>query len=106
MGDADRRTENGETGTSCEELRIFDLGPYLDGDETEGTAALCRDVAASLKQSGVLVVVDPRVDSRANSEFIDVMEAYFGQVRFARWLFCSVCVSSTCGGRCVCCMGW
>ena len=60
-------------------LPIFDIGPYLSGGDEGTREALCRGVAESLKRSGALVVTDPRVDSRANSRFIDVMEAYFGQ---------------------------
>lgn len=60
-------------------LPIFDISPYLSRRGGDHGEALCRGVAESLKRSGALVVVDPRVDSRANSRFIDVMEAYFGQ---------------------------
>ena len=60
-------------------LPIFDISPYLSGGDGGQREALCHGVAECLKVSGALVVVDPRVDSRANSRFIDVMEAYFGQ---------------------------
>ena len=86
------------------QLPVFDLTPYLAGGDDGRPAAqsgqsgqseqsgqltpaheeavrsqLCREVAACFKHTGALVVRDPRVDSRHNARFLDVMEAYFSQ---------------------------
>jgi len=65
-----------QTSTSID---VFDLQPYLENKDPENQSVieLCRSVAIHLKETGVLVVRDPRVDARKNNRFLDAMEKYF-----------------------------
>lgn len=89
-------------------LSVIDLQPYLrwredslaqtaaaaDGSEEsskefnglvemelndEGLRSSCENVATCLRETGALVVKDPRCSSKDNDEFLDMMERYFGQ---------------------------
>ncbi|KAJ0987069.1 hypothetical protein J5N97_005425 [Dioscorea zingiberensis] len=68
------------------ELAIVDLTPYLairdqGGSpaeaEEEKLAALCAAVSGSLRETGALLVKDPRCSAEDNDRFIDMMERYF-----------------------------
>lgn len=62
------------------ELPVVDLSRYLDisGDEL-GTDLLdsCREVSRILRETGALLVKDPRCSAQDNDRFIDMMETYF-----------------------------
>ncbi|KAE8660868.1 hypothetical protein F3Y22_tig00116951pilonHSYRG01004 [Hibiscus syriacus] len=65
------------------ELPVIDLAPYLEiaaeGDlpnPASGLPELCREVSRILKETGALLVKDPRCTAD-NDRFIDMMEKYF-----------------------------
>lgn len=63
-------------------LPTFDLSPMLgsDGDRSpEHIQQLCQAVANCLRETGCLVVRDPRVKAEDNTAFLDMMEKYFAQ---------------------------
>ena len=71
-----------EANPHCPALPVFNLESYLnsDSDNTdEDVAQLCLALAASLCQSGALVVRDFRVDTSQNELFLDLLERYFSQ---------------------------
>ncbi|TXG55804.1 hypothetical protein EZV62_017117 [Acer yangbiense] len=70
------------------ELPVIDLAPYLSidgGDDGSmvgselggGLSELCREVSQILKETGALLVKDPRCTVEDNDRFIDMMEKYF-----------------------------
>ncbi|GMJ01455.1 hypothetical protein like AT5G48020 [Hibiscus trionum] len=67
------------------ELPVIDLAPYLEiaaeGESSpkraSGLTELCREVSRILKETGVLLVKDPRCTAEDNDRFIDMMEKYF-----------------------------
>lgn len=66
-------------------LPVIDLGVYLSRAPSDPAAQdACRRVAECLRDTGALVVRDPRVSYDDNSRFLDMMEAYFGQTHEAK----------------------
>lgn len=66
------------------ELPVVDLSRYLEfagGDSASqlGTDLLesCREVSRILRETGALLVKDPRCSAQDNDRFIDMMETYF-----------------------------
>ncbi|OMO69809.1 hypothetical protein CCACVL1_19256 [Corchorus capsularis] len=65
------------------ELPVIDLAPYLeiagdrDGELPSGLNELCCEVSRLLKETGALLVRDPRCTAEDNDRFIDMMEKYF-----------------------------
>ena len=68
------------------ELPVIDIAPYLEiagNGEDESTkrasvlSELCREVSRLLKETGALLVQDPRCTVEDNDRFIDMMEKYF-----------------------------
>lgn len=80
------------------ELPVIDIEPYLHASATFGNAAnveeqqklledlvsqsaclsnLCSEVSRSLKETGTLVIKDPRCSIDDNDRFLDMMEKYF-----------------------------
>ncbi|KAK9017691.1 hypothetical protein V6N11_000697 [Hibiscus sabdariffa] len=67
------------------ELPVIDLATYLEvaagGDSSpersSGLTELCRGVSRILKETGALLVKDPRCTAEDNDRFIDMMEKYF-----------------------------
>ncbi|XP_039117025.1 LOW QUALITY PROTEIN: uncharacterized protein LOC120252889 [Dioscorea cayenensis subsp. rotundata] len=68
------------------ELSVVNLAPYLAirdqggcrrEEEKEQMAALCAAVSRSLRETGALLVKDPRCSAEDNDRFIDMMERYF-----------------------------
>ena len=55
---------------------VIDLAGYLS---TNGDAAACDQIATLLREFGMLIVKDPRVDDRLNTEFLNMMEQYYDQ---------------------------
>lgn len=74
------------------DIPVIDLAPYLEiagrlsGNPAElygqlgaSLAELCREVSRLLRETGALVVKDPRCSAEDNDRFIDMMEKYFEQ---------------------------
>lgn len=72
------------------ELPVIDLAPYLEisaklGSESDSSnldpelKRLCQEVSRTLRETGALVVKDPRCSAEDNDLFIDMMEKYFEQ---------------------------
>ncbi|MED6171807.1 hypothetical protein PIB30_044225 [Stylosanthes scabra] len=62
------------------DLPVIDLSPYLavSGDKlSPELTALCGEVSRTLRETGALVVKDPRCSVEDNDRFIDMMERYF-----------------------------
>ncbi|XP_057458318.1 uncharacterized protein LOC130749059 [Lotus japonicus] len=61
------------------ELPVIDLSPYLaiSGEPDPPISALCADVSRSLRETGALLIKDPRCTVQDNDRFIDMMERYF-----------------------------
>ncbi|XVF79590.1 hypothetical protein PTKIN_Ptkin15bG0001400 [Pterospermum kingtungense] len=68
------------------ELPVIDLAPYLEiaanpegasAERASGLSELCREVSRLLKETGALLVRDPRCSAEDNDRFIDMMEKYF-----------------------------
>lgn len=61
------------------ELAVMDLAPYLShtGQEDPRITALCGEVSRMLRETGALLVKDPRCSVQDNDRFIDMMERYF-----------------------------
>lgn len=64
-------------------LPTFDLSPMLgftqDTLPQQQIQQLCQAVANCLRETGCLVVQDPRVKAKDNMAFLDMMERYFAQ---------------------------
>ena len=63
-------------------LPTFDLGPMLaltDSRMPKSVQQLCQAVANCLRDTGCLVVRDPRVKVEDNLAFLNMMERYFAQ---------------------------
>lgn len=58
-------------------LEVFDLGSVVHKDERN--AALCERLANCMRDTGCVVVRDPRVSIDDNDRFLDLMERYFSQ---------------------------
>lgn len=70
------------------EIPVIDLTPYVDPvsgkftcDELEHPElkSVCLEVSRILKETGALLVRDPRCSTEDNDRFIDMMEKYFEQ---------------------------
>lgn len=62
------------------ELPVIDLQLYLDSAKSgggDGLTELCAQVSRLLKETGALLVKDPRCTVEDNDRFIDMMEKYF-----------------------------
>ncbi|KAL1802587.1 hypothetical protein ACET3Z_031234 [Daucus carota] len=65
------------------ELQVIDLAPYLQSNDSDPThldpklTSLCSEVSRILKETGALLVKDPRCSVEDNDRFIDMMEKYF-----------------------------
>lgn len=60
------------------DLPVIDLSAYISGAATaEEVAALCSEVSRSLKETGALLIKDPRCSAEDNDRFLDMMEKYF-----------------------------
>lgn len=66
-------------------LPVVDLSAFLAGDASDPAAQdACRAVAECLRDTGALIVRDPRVNAQDNSRFLDMMEQYFSQPHEAK----------------------
>ncbi|KAJ3694661.1 hypothetical protein LUZ60_000038 [Juncus effusus] len=67
------------------DLPVVDLAPYLEiaakpdptPKEREELGSLCAVLSASLRDTGALIVKDPRCTAQDNDRFLDMMERYF-----------------------------
>ncbi|KAH0464718.1 hypothetical protein IEQ34_004821 [Dendrobium chrysotoxum] len=66
------------------DLPVVDLAPYIEisannngGDLTAEVRELCSQVSRSLRETGALLVKDPRCSTEDNDRFLDMMERYF-----------------------------
>ncbi|KAE8672153.1 Tetratricopeptide repeat-containing protein isoform 1 [Hibiscus syriacus] len=63
------------------ELPVIDPASYLEiaagGESPSELPGLCREVSRILKETGALLVKDPRCMAEDNDRFIDMMEKYF-----------------------------
>ncbi|KAI7743135.1 hypothetical protein M8C21_010033 [Ambrosia artemisiifolia] len=64
------------------ELPVIDLEPYLNRNTEAPTLTpqlitICSEVSRTLKETGALLVKDPRCPAQDNDRFIDMMERYF-----------------------------
>ncbi|PKU71432.1 hypothetical protein MA16_Dca004274 [Dendrobium catenatum] len=66
------------------DLPVVDLAPYIEisannngGDLTVEVRELCSQVSRSLRETGALLVKDPRCSTEDNDRFLDMMERYF-----------------------------
>ena len=60
------------------DLTVVDLAAYLStSSPAEDLAALCSAVSRSLRETGALLVKDPRCSAEDNDRFLDMMEKYF-----------------------------
>lgn len=79
VSDVDRVMETG-----CP-LPTLDLGPMLaPGHRPEAVDQLCQSVADCLRDTGCLVIRDPRVLAEDNMAFLNMMERYFAQSTAAK----------------------
>ena len=63
-------------------LPTFDLAPWISPAEERSpqlVQQLCQGVANCLRETGCLIVRDPRVKVEDNLAFLDMMERYFAQ---------------------------
>ena len=71
--------------TTLAVLPVVDLAAFLAGDASDPAMHdACRAVAECLRDTGALIVRDPRVNAQDNSRFLDMMEAYFSQPHDAK----------------------
>jgi isopenicillin N synthase-like dioxygenase len=71
-----------EPNPHCPALPVFNLDSYLNSSSTtsdEDVQNLCAALAFCLRESGAIVIRDPRCDERDNEQFLDLMERYFSQ---------------------------
>lgn len=62
------------------EVPVIDLAAYLSAGEGEvgsEVSELCREVSGILRETGALLVKDPRCTVEDNDRFLDMMEKYF-----------------------------
>lgn len=59
------------------DLPVIDLAPYLAGGESDELTESCREVSRILRDTGALLVKDPRCTVEDNDRFLDMMEKYF-----------------------------
>lgn len=69
------------------QIPVIDLAPYLEfsakslaaGEEElhSNLKNLCSEVSRTLRETGALLVKDPRCSAEDNDRFLDMMEKYF-----------------------------
>lgn len=59
------------------EWEVVDLSPYLGGCGDDQISAMCATVSRTLRETGALVVKDPRCSVDDSDQFLDMMERYF-----------------------------
>ena len=60
---------------------VVDIAPFLAHDAeaplTPELMELAKTMSTSFKETGILIVKDPRVDPEKSSNFLDICEQYF-----------------------------
>lgn len=74
-------------GDDFDQMPIIDLGLLLEhsrehpdcptGDLPAAVRLECQKVAECFHKFGILLIKDPRVDFKANDDYVDLMEDYF-----------------------------
>lgn len=59
------------------DLPVIDISEYLSAADGERVAEICGEVSRSLRETGALLVKDPRCSAEDNDRFLDMMEKYF-----------------------------
>lgn len=59
------------------EWEVVDLTSYLEGCGDDQINAMCATVSRTLRETGALVVKDPRCSVDDSDRFLDMMERYF-----------------------------
>jgi isopenicillin N synthase-like dioxygenase len=69
------------TPSAVANLPVIDLGKFLAAEDRSAPEIqeLCKQVADSLRDTGCLVLRDPRCPSSDNGKFLDMLEQYFEQ---------------------------
>lgn len=67
-------------------IPVFDLAPFLQSPiwEDPENQAICEKLASCLRDTGCIIVRDPRVGTADSEGFLDLMEQYFGQTHEAK----------------------
>jgi hypothetical protein len=66
--------------STLQALPVIDISAFLASDACDPAVQdACRAVADCLRDTGALIVRDPRVNAGDNARFLDMMEAYFSQ---------------------------
>jgi len=60
-------------------VACVDLAPFLADGASLDALAVCAEVARSLRETGIVILRDPRVSAAASSVFLDMLEDYFAQ---------------------------
>lgn len=60
-------------------LPVFDLAVFLQDPASPDVQQQCEALAACLRDTGCVIVRDPRVDVADNERFLDMLERYFSQ---------------------------
>jgi len=61
---------------------VIDLAAFLNNQS--GDSASCTQIATLLREFGMLIVKDPRVDDSLNTNFLNMMEQYYDQAAEVR----------------------
>lgn len=67
-------------------IPVFDLAPFVQTplwEDPEGQA-ICEQLANCFRNTGCIIVRDPRVGTADSESFLDLMEQYFGQTHEAK----------------------
>uniref|UniRef100_A0A7C8Z1X4 Non-haem dioxygenase N-terminal domain-containing protein n=1 Tax=Opuntia streptacantha TaxID=393608 RepID=A0A7C8Z1X4_OPUST len=62
-----------------ENFPVIDLAAYLQDPSKPELQKLCSEVSRILKETGALLIKDPRCSAEDNDRFLDMMEKYFEQ---------------------------
>jgi len=62
-----------------ENFPVIDLAAYLQDPSNPELQKLCSEVSRILKETGALLIKDPRCSAEDNDRFLDMMEKYFEQ---------------------------
>ena len=67
------------TPPPMDRVACVDLAPFLADGASPEALAVCAEVARSLRDTGIILLRDPRVSAAASSVFLDMLERYFAQ---------------------------
>ena len=58
---------------------VVSLSPFLSDSSSAESREACASVARSLKETGIVILQDPRISKEDNEDFLDLLEDYFAQ---------------------------